>query len=72
MGIPDEAFEDVLEEFKKKAGAKQDTDLTADQLKELVEAFKKVFKKETKQEFPQNPLQQMKLATEAVFRILEW
>jgi pyruvate,orthophosphate dikinase len=67
MGITDEAFEDVLEDFKKKAGAKQDTDLTADQLKALVEAFKTVFKKETKQEFPQNPLQQMKLATEAVF-----
>ena len=63
----DEAFEDVLEDFKKKAGAKQDTDLTADQLKALVEAFKKVVKKETKQEFPQNPLEQMKLATEAVF-----
>ena len=67
MGIRDEAFEDVLEEYKKKAGAKQDTDLTADQLKALVEAFKKVVKKETKHEFPQEPLDQMKLATEAVF-----
>ncbi len=56
-----------MEDFKKKAGAKQDTDLTAEQLKSLVEAFKKVVKKETKQEFPQNPLEQMKLATEAVF-----
>ena len=67
MGIRDEAFEDVLEDYKKKAGAKQDTDLSADQLKTLVEEFKKVFKKETKKDFPQEPLDQMKLATEAVF-----
>ncbi len=67
LGIQDEAFEDVLEDFKKKAGAKQDTDLTADQLKELVVKFKAVVKKVKKFEFPQDPYEQMRFATEAVF-----
>jgi pyruvate,orthophosphate dikinase len=67
LGIRDEAFEDVLEAFKKKAGAKQDTDLNAEQLKELVQKFKVVVKKETGFDFPMDPLDQMKKATEAVF-----
>jgi pyruvate,orthophosphate dikinase len=67
LGIRDESFEDVLEAFKKKAGAKQDTDLNAEQLKELVQKFKVVVKKETGSDFPMDPLDQMKKATEAVF-----
>ncbi len=42
LGMPDEAFEDPLEAYKHEKGAKSDTDLTADDLKELVEKFKKV------------------------------
>ncbi len=68
MNIRDEAFEDVLEDFKKAKGAKTDTDLTADHLKELVEKFKSVFVHETGGEFPQEPLDQLRLATEAVFK----
>jgi pyruvate,orthophosphate dikinase len=67
MGISDEAFEDVLEAVKHKKGAKQDTDLTAADLKDLVETFKVVFKKEKGIDFPQDPLEQMRLATVAVF-----
>ncbi len=67
LGITDEAFEDVLEAFKHEKGAKQDTDLKAADLKELVIKFKAVVKKEKGFDFPQDPLQQMKLATEAVF-----
>lgn len=67
LGISDEAFEDVLDEFKKKVGAKQDTDLSAEQLKELVVKFKAVVKKNKKFDFPQDPYEQMKFATEAVF-----
>ncbi len=67
MGITDEAFEDVLEEYKHKKGFKQDTDLTADDLKTLLAVFKEVVKKETGKEFPQDPFEQMRLATVAVF-----
>ncbi len=67
LGIADEAFEDVMESFKQEKGAKLDTDLTALNLKELVSKFKAVVKKVKGFDFPQNPLDQMKLATEAVF-----
>ncbi len=68
MGIPDEAFDEVMEELKKEKGAKLDTDLTADDLKELVERFKKVYKKHTGSDFPQDPMEQLRLAIEAVFK----
>lgn len=67
LGLPDEAFEDVLDEMKKEKGAKVDTDLDAAALKELVEKFK-VVTKAHKKEFPQDVLTQLKLATEAVFK----
>ncbi len=68
MGIPDEAFDEVMEELKKERGAKLDTDLTAEDLKELVERFKKVFKEHTGMDFPQDPFEQLRLAVEAVFK----
>ncbi len=68
LDIPDEAFEDVLEAMKEERGAKEDTDLTADDLKELVERFKKVVKEHKGFDFPQEPIEQMRLAIEAVFR----
>ncbi|MBP6086806.1 MAG: pyruvate, phosphate dikinase [Pelolinea sp.] len=68
LGIDDEKFERVLEEVKKEKGVELDTDLTADDLKELVERYKQVVKQEKGIDFPQDPLEQMRLATEAVFR----
>jgi len=68
LGIADEAFEDPMDEFKAQKGAKADTDLTADDLKELTEIFKNVVRKEKGFDFPQDPFEQMRLATEAVFR----
>ncbi len=68
LGIDDEAFEGPLEEAKKAKGFKADTELTADDLKALVETFKAVTKKEKGFDFPQEPLEQLKLATEAVFK----
>ena len=68
LGMPDEAFEEPMDEFKAHKGAKSDTDLTADDLKELSEIFKAVVLKVHGAEFPQNPLDQLKLATEAVFK----
>ncbi|HRZ22025.1 MAG TPA: PEP/pyruvate-binding domain-containing protein, partial [Bacteroidales bacterium] len=68
MDIRDESFEEVLDTFKQEKNAKADTDLNADHLKELVKRYKEVIKKEIGSDFPQEPLEQMKLATEAVFR----
>ena len=42
MDIPDEAFETALEDLKRRAGAKEDVDLTTDRLKELVDEYKKI------------------------------
>ena len=67
LEIKDTKFEKVLEEVKKANGAEADTDLTAEDLKELVEKFKKVVKSEKGFDFPQDPIEQMRLATEAVF-----
>jgi pyruvate,orthophosphate dikinase len=68
MGIADEPFEEVLTEARKKAGVKSDTELNAGQWKEVTVEFKKIFKAETGREFPQEPIEQIKLATEAVFK----
>jgi len=67
LGIKDEAFEEVLEEVKVEKKAEADTDLSAEDLKDLVEKFKVVVKKEKGFDFPQDPVEQMRLATEAVF-----
>jgi pyruvate,orthophosphate dikinase len=68
LGIPDEAFEDPMDEYKEKKGAKLDTELDAAALKELTKIFQDVVKKEKGFDFPQDPYEQMKLATEAVFK----
>jgi pyruvate,orthophosphate dikinase len=67
LGIEDEAFEDVLEEYKEKKGAALDTDLEAEDWKELTAEFQKIVKKEKGFDFPQDPAEQLRLATEAVF-----
>ncbi len=61
-------FEHALEAAKKKAKAKQDTDLGADQLRVLVDDFRKIVKKEKGRDFPSDPKEQLRLAIEAVFR----
>ncbi|MCD6356371.1 MAG: pyruvate, phosphate dikinase [Anaerolineaceae bacterium] len=67
LGIKDANFEKVLDEIKKAKGAESDTDLSAEDLKELVAKFKRVVKEEKGFDFPQDPIEQMRLATEAVF-----
>ncbi len=67
LEISDEEFEKVLDSFKEEKGAESDTDLTADDLKELTEKFKAVVKKEKGFDFPQDPIKQLELATKAVF-----
>ena len=67
MGIPHEKFEHVLEEKKKEVGAKQDVDLTAEDLKDVVKRYKELVRKETGKDFPQDPYEQLKMAVKAVF-----
>lgn len=68
LGIPGELFDKAFEEYKEKVGAKLDTDLTAEHLKEIVSIFKDIVRKETGSDFPQDPLEQLRLAIAAVFR----
>ena len=68
LGIADEAFEDPLEEYKRKKGVKSDTELTAEDWKSLTEEFKKTVRAKQGFDFPQDPIEQLRLATEAVFK----
>ncbi len=68
MNIADEPFEEVLTEARKKAGVENDSDLKASDWKAVVVEFKKIFKERTGRDFPQDPIEQIKLATEAVFK----
>ena len=68
MGIDKNKFEKYLEEKKKERGVEYDSELTADDLKDLVEKFKQVYKEETGEDFPQDPMVQLKMAIEAVFK----
>ena len=67
LGISDEAFEEPLAEYKTKHGYKFDTEMTAADWKAITQAFKAVVKKEKGFDFPQDPYEQLRLATEAVF-----
>lgn len=68
LNIDDEAFEDPLDEYKEEKGYKLDTEMTAEDWKKLTETYKAVIKKEMGFDFPQDPNEQLKLATEAVFK----
>ncbi len=67
LDIDDIAFEEVFDDYKKAKGIKLDTDLNTDDLKTLTEEFKKVVKKEKGFDFPQDPIEQLRLAIVAVF-----
>jgi pyruvate,orthophosphate dikinase len=66
-GLTHHDFEVELEKLKKKYKAKEDTDLTAEQLKELVDVYKKVYQNKVKKPFPQDPMEQLHLSIQAVF-----
>ena len=68
MEVPKYKFESVLDRYKETNGFKFDTELTTDHLKAIVEEFKAIYKKEVKEDFPQEPKKQLMLAVEAVFR----
>jgi pyruvate,orthophosphate dikinase len=68
MEIPKEKFEHVFDGQKKKKKVKLDTQLTAEDLKEVIAGYKQVVRKEAGKDFPQDPQVQLNMAIEAVFR----
>jgi pyruvate,orthophosphate dikinase len=68
LEIPKEAFEHELSAVKTARGVKFDPDLDEAALREVVDRYKKVVKAKSKKDFPQDPLTQLRLSREAVFR----
>jgi pyruvate,orthophosphate dikinase len=68
MGVGKKHFEELIDAMKKKKGVEFDVDLTADDLKALAEQFKSEYKKELDEDFPTDPIIQLKEAIKAVFR----
>src|SRR5437764_1044005 len=68
LDIPKHAFETVFDGKKKQRKAKLDTELDAKALKEVISEYKKVVKKHTKHDFPQDAHEQLVMARDAVFR----
>ena len=68
MEVGKKYFEQLIDKMKADRGVKFDVDLTAADLKELAEQFKAEYKNQLGTEFPSDPVEQLKLAIEAVFR----
>jgi len=68
LEIPKAAFDEVFDAKKRQKKAKLDTDLDAKALKEVLEEYKKVVRKNAKRDFPQDPHEQLVMARDAVFR----
>ncbi len=67
LGISDEAFEEALDEIKEEKGVDLDTDLSAKDLQELTQTFKEIVQEHKGFAFPQDPFEQLRMATDAVF-----
>jgi len=68
MGVGKKHFETLIDEMKAKKHVQYDVDLTAADLKALAKQFKEEYKNQLGKEFPSDPVEQLKLAIEAVFR----
>ena len=68
MGTPKSEFEKIIDKVKEEKGIKSDTELTAEDLQELIKLFKEVYFKDQGSEFPQDPKVQLIEAVKAVFR----
>ena len=68
LEIPKDEFEHELHSVKEAEGVKQDPELTEEALKEVVVRFKRVFKNKSGTSFPEDPVAQLRLARDAVFR----
>jgi len=67
MGVSGEKFDEALDHVKEQRGAKQDTDLDAAALRQVVEAFLEIVRSEAGRDFPSDPREQLDLAIKAVF-----
>jgi pyruvate,orthophosphate dikinase len=65
--IPKYMFENALDDIKEANAYKDDTELSTEDLKDLVKTYKKIVKRETKKDFPLDPYDQLFMAVEAVF-----
>ena len=68
LDIDGDLFSEALDDLKAERGVKGDTELTAEDLKGLVDTFKGIVKEQTGEDFPQDPRTQMDMGIEAVFR----
>ena len=68
MEVGKKYFEQLIDEMKEKKGVQYDVELTAADLKELAGQFKAEYKNQIGEEFPSDPVEQLKLAIEAVFK----
>lgn len=68
MGVPDEVFEAVISASRKTAGVENDADLSAQDWQDVTKRFKEIFRSYTGIDFPEDPFEQLRLATEAVFK----
>ncbi len=68
MNLPDEPFEEVLGRYRDERGVANDADLAPEDLRAITVEFKDIFQQHAKREFPTDPMEQMRLATEAVFK----
>jgi len=67
MDISHDDFEDAIDELKSNRGVSNDTDLSASDLKTLVETYKEIYRKHTGGDFPNDPFEQLRLSINAVF-----
>ncbi|MHC4447721.1 MAG: pyruvate, phosphate dikinase, partial [Planctomycetota bacterium] len=67
MYVPHRLFDRVLHEERDKAGVQFDSQLSAEQIKEVVEEFKKIYRENTHEDFPTDPKEQLRRAINAVF-----
>jgi pyruvate,orthophosphate dikinase len=68
MGCPKEDFEKVLESYRHQEGVSNDSELSVEALKAITARFKEIVREKTGREFPSDPYEQLRLATEAVFK----
>jgi pyruvate, orthophosphate dikinase len=68
MGVHHEHFEEVLEAMKQQRGVTTDAELTAEDLRELVDQYKAIYRKHTGYMFPSDPFEQLRFAINAVFQ----
>ncbi len=67
LGVPDELFDEEFDAIKKSAGAKQDIDLSAQDLEKICHSFLQVVQRYTGKPFPHDPYEQLEIAIKAVF-----